>query len=85
MLIEFRETGQTTADEFLAFASSNMDRNLCKEAKERTRNQGKDVAWHEMRYGRITASKICERGGFWKNKLSGLKLENWILLQSFVV
>lgn len=37
-----------------------MSENLYKEAEERTKNQKDDALWHELRFGRITASNIYE-------------------------
>ncbi|XP_008213224.1 uncharacterized protein LOC103317369 [Nasonia vitripennis] len=60
LLIDFMSTGKSSADDFIAFASSRMDDRLCKEAEMRTRDQSDNVLWYKLRYGRITASKLYE-------------------------
>lgn len=60
MLINFCETKKSTADEFIEFASSEMTYELCQEAEIKTRDQSNNVLWYELRYGRITASKLYE-------------------------
>lgn len=47
-------------DEFLEKMSAVMTPELCCEAELTTRNQSKDKFWFEIRYGRITASKIFD-------------------------
>ncbi|XP_054723041.1 uncharacterized protein LOC129232983, partial [Uloborus diversus] len=49
-----------SADEFLLFIQSKMTSALCQEAENASRYQAKSSKWHELRYGRITASKIHE-------------------------
>lgn len=60
LLIDFCETEKSTADEFIEFASSQMSYELCQEAEIKTRDQSNNVLWYELRYGRITTSKIYE-------------------------
>jgi len=60
MLIDFLSTGKSTADDFIVFACSRMSASLCKEAEIRTRDQSNNILWYELRYGRITASKLYE-------------------------
>lgn len=47
-------------DEFLVFAQNSMTETMCKEIQNLTQNQSDDLLWFELRYGRITASKIYE-------------------------
>lgn len=44
----------------LKFMEGEMCENLCLKVEEATREQSKSKLWYEMRYGRITASKIHE-------------------------
>ncbi|KAJ8685820.1 hypothetical protein QAD02_021613 [Eretmocerus hayati] len=52
--------GDTSALDFFEFARVKMSPELCVEIEERTRNQSDDPLWHEMRFGRLTASIIHE-------------------------
>jgi len=54
------EKDSLTVDNFIMFAKEKMSENLCKEAEERTKDQKDDALWHELRFGRITASNIYE-------------------------
>lgn len=60
LLIEFVASGGCNADDFLNFMRSNFSISLCQDADKKTKNQYQDTLWHELRYGRITASKIYE-------------------------
>ncbi|XP_011859819.1 PREDICTED: uncharacterized protein LOC105557244, partial [Vollenhovia emeryi] len=60
LLIEFKSTGQQSAQDFFAFASTRLTSRLCSLAECSTRDQSDSLLWHELRYGRITASKILE-------------------------
>lgn len=54
------ETDSLSADNFIKFAKEKMFENLCKEAEKKTKDQKDDILWHELRFGRITASNIYE-------------------------
>lgn len=49
-----------TADIFLQYAKSKLTNELCVNAELQTRLQSESLLWHELRFGRITASKIYE-------------------------
>lgn len=49
-----------TATDFLRYCSSQMTEAVCDEATKRTVTQDKNKLWHELRYGRITASRAYE-------------------------
>ncbi|KYN19357.1 hypothetical protein ALC57_08330, partial [Trachymyrmex cornetzi] len=58
LLQNFYETVSSSADEFLEYASKVMSEDLCRMAEKCTRSQSDTCTWHELRYGRITASRI---------------------------
>lgn len=58
MLNFANQGGQRLATDFMAFCQTEMTEELCQEAKNRTITQSKDAFWFELRYGRITASKL---------------------------
>lgn len=60
LMLQFIATGQDSYPEFLQFCSSIMDTQLCSQAAEITQEQSKCGLWFELRYSRITASKIHE-------------------------
>ncbi|XP_018398198.1 PREDICTED: uncharacterized protein LOC108776164 [Cyphomyrmex costatus] len=58
LLIAFLDLGASSAvDDFLAFASTQME-NTYEQAQLRTKDQKDNSLWYELRYGRITASKM---------------------------
>ncbi|XP_050088691.1 uncharacterized protein LOC126572979 [Anopheles aquasalis] len=65
-------------DEFLAFCSNRMQRETCTSATLLTIEQADTDLWHELRKGRITASRMHEasrctvRNGSLTNKIMGL-------------
>lgn len=67
------------ADLFLNFCSQAMDSNLCSLALKNTEMQCNSPSWHELRYARITASKLyevahcCTLEGSLVEKMLGLK------------
>lgn len=60
LLIQFAETQGTSADDFLAFSKQTMSIEECTKVAQETKLQSESKLWMEMRYGRITASKIYE-------------------------
>ncbi|KAK9717164.1 Viral alkaline exonuclease [Popillia japonica] len=60
LMLRFRNIGGIECDEFIKFAATQMNNSLCTEAEKRTRAQSIAPLWHELRYGRITASKLFE-------------------------
>lgn len=61
ILYTAHKSGQlATADEFLNFCSEKMTIADCKAATKATVEQSKSPLWYELKYGRITASKIYE-------------------------
>lgn len=59
-LLNFCEKGSSSANDFLEYASKKVSEDLCRMAKELTRDQSDTQIWHELRYGRIIASRIYE-------------------------
>lgn len=57
---EFSSEKQRTPDNFMIFAKTKLSDSLCEEAEHQTRQQSKCLLWFELRYGRITASKLHE-------------------------
>ncbi|KAI4468013.1 hypothetical protein MML48_2g00001847 [Holotrichia oblita] len=60
LMLRFRNIGGIECGEFIKFAATQMNNSLCTEAEKRTRAQSIAPLWHELRYGRITASKLFE-------------------------
>lgn len=60
LLIQFAETQGTSADDFLAFSKQFMSIEQCIKVAQEIKLQSKSKLWMEMRYGRITASRIYE-------------------------
>jgi len=60
LLLNFYEKGSLSADDFLKYASKEMSEDLCHMAEKLTRSQSDTLIWHELRYGRVTASRIYE-------------------------
>ncbi|XP_039302545.1 uncharacterized protein LOC105203324 [Solenopsis invicta] len=60
LLLKFHLNGGLISGNFLTFASSEMTQVLCDEAEKLIRNQSDCPLWYELRYGRITASKLYE-------------------------
>lgn len=60
LLINFLENKGTTADDFMQFVTSQMNQKLCSKIVKETTQQSENVLWHELRYGRITASVLHE-------------------------
>lgn len=49
-----------TAEEFLNYCSSSITDSLCCEAQNETLAQSESNLWHQLRFGRVTASKAHE-------------------------
>lgn len=60
LLLNFCEKGSSSADDFLEYASKEMSEDSCRIAEKLTRSQSDSLTWHELRYGRVTASRIYE-------------------------
>ncbi|XP_072403334.1 uncharacterized protein [Diabrotica undecimpunctata] len=58
--LKFISTEQTTYSEFVEFCSNNMSEHICSEAAIKTSTQSDSSLWFELRYGRITASKLYD-------------------------
>ncbi|XP_030747065.1 uncharacterized protein LOC115875674 [Sitophilus oryzae] len=59
-MLQFKSKGGIECVDFIKFAVSQMNNSLCSEAEKKTRAQSENPLWHELRFGRITASKIFE-------------------------
>ncbi|XP_011701495.1 PREDICTED: uncharacterized protein LOC105458122 [Wasmannia auropunctata] len=60
LMIDFVKERKSLADEFMLFAQSRMSEAICEEVNRRTIDQSDNSLWYELRYGRITASKLYE-------------------------
>lgn len=60
LLINFIENNETSATDFLRFIKSQMSQEICQKIQQQTREQSDNLLWHELRYGRITASILHE-------------------------
>jgi len=61
LMLKFYNTSTCKdSDNFLNFAKYEMDVKSCKEVAKNTINQSESTLWKELRYGRITASRIYE-------------------------
>lgn len=58
LVLQFKCKGGKECADFIDFVSGKMGYALCSE--EQTRCQSQCPLWHELRYGRITASKFHE-------------------------
>lgn len=59
-VIDFCRSGGTLSGDFLTYISNAMKKSVCQEAEVATRDQSKSPLWHELRFGRVTASKLYE-------------------------
>lgn len=64
LMLKFVSLKQQNCADFLQFCSKGMKDKLCFEAALLTKEQAKCALWYELRYGRITASKIRSRMAF---------------------
>ena len=60
LLLKYIDNGGTDVDNFIQFSQKEMCQKLCDEAQNMTKDQSENLLWHELRYGRLTASKIYE-------------------------
>ncbi|CAH0546595.1 unnamed protein product [Brassicogethes aeneus] len=60
LLAVFVEMGGEDVEDFLTFAEGTMSDFMCEKIAHETEAQSTSKLWQEMRYGRITASKIHE-------------------------
>lgn len=60
LMLDFVETGGTSAEDFVLFAKSQMSADECIRLSDITKDQADSKLWEELRYCRITASKIHE-------------------------
>lgn len=54
------EEDSQSVEDFITYAKEKISQDLCKEAEKKTKNQKDDTLWHELRFGRITASNVYE-------------------------
>ncbi|XP_030746033.1 uncharacterized protein LOC115874875 [Sitophilus oryzae] len=59
-MLQFKSKDGIECDDFIKFAVSQMNNSLCSEAEKKTRAESENPLWHELRFERITASKIFE-------------------------
>nr|CAI5839137.1 unnamed protein product [Callosobruchus analis] len=60
LLLKYVGQGESSAEEFCTYCSTVMTESLCYEACQATVEQSQNTLWHQLRYGRITASRIYE-------------------------
>lgn len=60
VMIGFVKNGGSSVDGFLNYLKQNNNDTICLEIERQTKRQHKCELWHELRYGRITASKAFE-------------------------
>ncbi|CAG4934707.1 unnamed protein product [Colias eurytheme] len=60
LVFNFNQSTDLQVGKFLEFAQTEMSKAVCEEAEQLTRQQNECIIWHELRYGRITASKFYE-------------------------
>lgn len=60
LMLKFVSTGQTSYREFINFCSNIMTDEQCSEASLKTISQSDSSLWFDLRYGRITASKLYD-------------------------
>lgn len=60
LLLLYSLEDKCSADNFIIFAKKKIDADLCVKAEIETRQQSESLLWYELRYGRITASKLHE-------------------------
>ena len=60
LLIKFRKNGMNLAYDFIAFAQNILTPDFCAKAEIMTRTQSDSLLWHDLRYGRVTASKLLQ-------------------------
>uniref|UniRef100_A0A8D9F294 YqaJ viral recombinase domain-containing protein n=1 Tax=Cacopsylla melanoneura TaxID=428564 RepID=A0A8D9F294_9HEMI len=80
--------GFEDAEMFQSFLNSLMSPEVCKEIEERTKCQSESKLWHELRFGRITASKIYEAvnckkidGSLVESLLGARKLKDTVFME----
>lgn len=61
LIFRFYQTSSVkSARNFLNYAQENLHSDLLAEIEVATKDQSKSTYWYELRYGRVTASKIHE-------------------------
>lgn len=60
LLRQFLKEGMKTPTQFIDFCKINLTQELYKNACNQTKEQCNSKLWHELRYGRITASRLHE-------------------------
>ena len=60
LMLKFASSGLNTYTEFTEFCSKTMDKSVCSQAAYLTTEQSNCNLWYELRYARITASKIYD-------------------------
>lgn len=62
LFLKFQQTAGAviTADDFLKYMVANITDDVCVQAEKCTRNQRKNSLWYELKFARVTASRIYE-------------------------
>lgn len=59
-ILSYAKTGRNDHEDFVSFLRQCISDRICGNVETLTRSQYKSALWHEMRYGRITASKAYD-------------------------
>ncbi|XP_046397613.1 uncharacterized protein LOC124164364 [Ischnura elegans] len=58
LMLDFVMNGAGSADDFLSFSASKLTNPICGDIASATAGQSSNLLWQELRYGRVTASKV---------------------------
>nr|CAH7737632.1 unnamed protein product [Callosobruchus chinensis] len=75
LMLTFSSTGQSSYDDFIEFCSSVMTEQKCSAAATETASQSDSSLWFDLRYGRMTASKLYDVAHCKKN--DGVLVHYW--------
>lgn len=60
LLLDFKQTNENGPEKFIDFCTKKLSSETCEFIFKKSQEQANSSLWHEMRYGRITASNIYE-------------------------
>lgn len=76
LMFSFVKNGGVNVEDYLNFSKQIVSASVCKEIAVETKNQSESKLWKELRYGRITASRIYE--------IAHCKTENGVLVEQII-